>query len=60
MYPEQPLLRLKQSHNPHNLLKNFNGEVCLLAFLKSVVIIFLVYFAIYTLSLVPIRSIIFS
>ncbi|KAM4077934.1 hypothetical protein ACJW30_12G177800 [Castanea mollissima] len=25
MYPEQPLLRLKQSHNPHNLLKNFNG-----------------------------------
>ncbi|KAL6211625.1 hypothetical protein ACLB2K_016848 [Fragaria x ananassa] len=26
-YPGQPLLRLKQSHNPHNLLLNFNGEV---------------------------------
>ncbi|KAL6213497.1 hypothetical protein ACLB2K_012944 [Fragaria x ananassa] len=26
-YPGQPLLRLKQSHSPHNLLLNFNGEV---------------------------------
>ncbi|XP_057957753.1 endoribonuclease Dicer homolog 3a [Malania oleifera] len=26
MYPGQPLLLLKQSHNPHNLLVNFNGE----------------------------------
>ncbi|KAM5566198.1 endoribonuclease Dicer [Rosa sericea] len=26
MYPGQPLLRLKQNHNPHNLLVNFNGE----------------------------------
>ncbi|XP_018503569.2 endoribonuclease Dicer homolog 3a isoform X1 [Pyrus x bretschneideri] len=26
LYPGQPLLRLKQSHNPHNLLVNFNGE----------------------------------
>ncbi|CAL8995994.1 unnamed protein product [Prunus brigantina] len=25
-YPGQPLLRLKQSHNPHNLLVNFSGE----------------------------------
>ncbi|XVE70817.1 hypothetical protein DITRI_Ditri10aG0101000 [Diplodiscus trichospermus] len=25
-YPEQPLLLLKQSHNPHNLLVNFNDE----------------------------------
>ncbi|XP_009363041.2 endoribonuclease Dicer homolog 3a-like isoform X1 [Pyrus x bretschneideri] len=25
-YPGQPLLQLKQSHNPHNLLVNFNGE----------------------------------
>ncbi|KAK2645038.1 hypothetical protein Ddye_020233 [Dipteronia dyeriana] len=25
-HPEQPLLRLKQSHNPHNLLVNFNDE----------------------------------
>ncbi|KAI4379952.1 hypothetical protein MLD38_006189 [Melastoma candidum] len=27
MYPGQPLLRLKQSHNPHNLLTDFNEEV---------------------------------
>ncbi|XP_028797129.1 endoribonuclease Dicer homolog 3a-like [Neltuma alba] len=26
MYPGQPLLRLKQSHNPHNLLVNFRRE----------------------------------
>ncbi|KAM6559383.1 hypothetical protein CsatA_028622 [Cannabis sativa] len=26
MYPNQPLLRLKQSHNPHNLLVNFSDE----------------------------------
>ncbi|XP_054779849.1 endoribonuclease Dicer homolog 3b-like [Prosopis cineraria] len=26
MYPGQPLLRLKQSHNPHNLLVNFRSE----------------------------------
>uniref|UniRef100_A0A2N9FHP3 Uncharacterized protein n=1 Tax=Fagus sylvatica TaxID=28930 RepID=A0A2N9FHP3_FAGSY len=26
IYPGQPLLRLKQSHNPHNLLVNFNEE----------------------------------
>lgn len=26
MYPGQPLVRLKQNHNPHNLLVNFNGE----------------------------------
>nr|WOD55121.1 DICER-like protein 3 [Abelmoschus esculentus] len=25
-HPEQPLLLLKQSHNPHNLLVNFNDE----------------------------------
>ncbi|XP_022132011.1 endoribonuclease Dicer homolog 3a isoform X2 [Momordica charantia] len=25
-YPQQPMLRLKQSHNPHNLLVNFNDE----------------------------------
>ncbi|KAH7574472.1 hypothetical protein JRO89_XS03G0300500 [Xanthoceras sorbifolium] len=25
-HPGQPLLRLKQSHNPHNLLVNFNDE----------------------------------
>ncbi|XP_060673707.1 endoribonuclease Dicer homolog 3a isoform X2 [Ziziphus jujuba] len=25
-YPNQPLLRLKQSHNPHNLLVNFSDE----------------------------------
>ncbi|KAK7363560.1 hypothetical protein VNO77_05706 [Canavalia gladiata] len=25
-HPEQPLLRLKQSHNPHNLLFNFHEE----------------------------------
>ncbi|KAG6599127.1 Endoribonuclease Dicer-like 3a, partial [Cucurbita argyrosperma subsp. sororia] len=25
-YPQQPLLRLKQSHNPHNLLVNFKDE----------------------------------
>lgn len=24
IHPGQPLLRLKQSHNPHNLLVNFN------------------------------------
>ncbi|XP_050268142.1 endoribonuclease Dicer homolog 3a isoform X1 [Quercus robur] len=26
MYPGQPLVRLKQSHNPHNLLVNFDEE----------------------------------
>ncbi|KAM7275451.1 hypothetical protein ACFE04_017317 [Oxalis oulophora] len=26
MYPKQPLLRLKQSHNPHNLLVDFDSE----------------------------------
>ncbi|KAG6677776.1 endoribonuclease Dicer homolog 3a isoform X1 [Carya illinoinensis] len=26
MYPGQPLLQLKQSHNPHNLLVNFGDE----------------------------------
>ncbi|KAI9112330.1 hypothetical protein K1719_016853 [Acacia pycnantha] len=26
MYPGQPLLRLKQSHNPHNLLVDFRSE----------------------------------
>nr|POF01599.1 endoribonuclease dicer like 3 [Quercus suber] len=26
MHPGQPLLQLKQSHNPHNLLVNFNEE----------------------------------
>ncbi|RDX92252.1 Endoribonuclease Dicer-like 3, partial [Mucuna pruriens] len=26
MYPGQPLLRLKQSHNPHNLLVKFSGD----------------------------------
>lgn len=26
MYPGQPLLLLKQSHNAHNLLVNFNDE----------------------------------
>jgi hypothetical protein len=26
MHPGQPLLRLKQSHNPHNHLVNFNDE----------------------------------
>ncbi|XP_059458543.1 endoribonuclease Dicer homolog 3 [Corylus avellana] len=26
IYPGQPLLRLKQSHNPHNLLVNFDDE----------------------------------
>lgn len=33
MHPGQPLLRLKQSHNPHNHLVNFNDEgllVCVL------------------------------
>ena len=25
-HPGQPLLRLKQSHNPHNLLLNFHEE----------------------------------
>ncbi|KAK7395386.1 hypothetical protein VNO78_15942 [Psophocarpus tetragonolobus] len=29
-YPGQPLLRLKQSHNPHNLLVKFNGNASVL------------------------------
>lgn len=35
IYPGQPLLRLKQSHNPHNLLVNFGDEgllICMLEF----------------------------
>lgn len=38
MYPGQPLVRLKQNHNPHNLLVNFNGEGLLIYMLELLTI----------------------
>lgn len=45
MYPGQPLLQLKQSHNPHNLLVNFEEEgllICMLEFLQNIILVLIV------------------
>lgn len=38
IYPGQPLLRLKQSHNAHNLLVDFNDEGLLSCKLEPLII----------------------
>lgn len=47
-HPGQPLLLLKQSHNPHNLLVNFNDEgLSIFSYIRigvSVGVIFIILF----------------